>query len=283
MSNTQQWSSSTPGYLIFLVDQSGSMNEAYSEGKSKAEFTALVINRTINEIINTNLAGDKVKNRVFISLIGYGGKGGNSVDEIRSDYLSEFANKPLRTEKIKRKVSDGAGGLLEIEEELPVFIEPIAKGATPMGDAFNMAKQLIEAWNNKYPNNPAPVIINVSDGMPWEGQTKNQEPQKSIRIAKEIMNITTNDGNPLIFNVHIGNSGKEVMFVESIEELQEEQAKFLFEISSVIPESYKKAATKHEFKIKDQSRGFIANAKPLDLIKFINFGSSGGASDLMSK
>lgn len=283
MKNTVQWSSNTPGYLIFLIDQSGSMAEDYAEGKSKAEFTALVINRTINEIINTNLAGDKVKNRVFISLIGYGGKGGNSVENIRSDYLSEFANNPLRIEKIKKKVSDGAGGLLEIEEDLPVFIEPLAKGLTPMGEALRFAKQLIEAWKNKNPNNPAPVIINVTDGSPYEGSNLNEEPQKTIRIAKEIMGIDTNDGHPLIFNVHIGNSGKEVMFAENINELQEEQAKLLFEISSVIPESYKAAALKHEFKVKDQSRGFIANAKPLDLIKFINFGSSGGSSDLMSR
>ncbi|GIV44074.1 MAG: hypothetical protein KatS3mg035_1197 [Bacteroidia bacterium] len=283
MSNTVQWSSSTPGYLIFLIDQSGSMTESYSEGKSKAEFTALVINRTINEIINTNLAGDKVKNRVFISLIGYGGKGGNSVEDIRSDYLSEFANNPLRIEKIKKKVSDGAGGLIDIEEDLPVFIEPVAIGSTPMGEAFNMAKKLIEAWKNKNPNNPAPIIINISDGMPYEGNFNNQEPEKSIRVAKEIMSINTNDGPPLIFNVHIGNSGKEVMFAADINELHEEQAKFLFEISSVIPDSYKAAALKYDFKIKDQSRGFIANAKPLDLIKFINFGSSGANSDLMSR
>lgn len=282
MNNTVQWSSNTPGYLIFLIDQSGSMNEDYTEGKSKAEFTALVINRTINEIINTNLAGDKVKNRVFISLIGYGGKGGNSVEDIRSDYLNEFANKPLRKEKIKKKVSDGAGGLVEIEEELPVFIEPLAKGLTPMGEALKIVKELIEAWKNKNPKNPAPVIINVSDGAPYEGSYQNEEPQKSIRVAKEIMNINTNDGHPLIFNVHIGNSGKEVMFAEDISELQEEQAKFLFEISSVIPNSYKAAALKHEFKVKDQSRGFIANAKPLDLIKFIDFGSSKGY-DLMTR
>lgn len=68
-------------------------------GKNKAEFTSLVINRTINDLIFTNSAGDKIKDRVFISLIGYGGKGGNSVDDIRSDYLSAFADSPLRIEK----------------------------------------------------------------------------------------------------------------------------------------------------------------------------------------
>jgi hypothetical protein len=117
MNNSKQWSSATPGYIIFLVDQSGSMGEDYTGGKNKAEFTALVINRTINDLIFTNSAGDKIKDRVFISIIGYGGQGGNSVDDIRSDYLSAFADSPLRTEKVKKKVSDGAGGLVEIERK----------------------------------------------------------------------------------------------------------------------------------------------------------------------
>ena len=167
--NSKQWSSATPGYIIFLVDQSGSMGEDYTGGKNKAEFTALVINRTINELIFTNSAGDKIKERVFISIIGYGGKGGNSVDDIRSDYLSAFADSPLRVEKIKKKVSDGAGGLVEIEEEMAMYVEPTCprNGLTPMAEALDFAKQLIEGWITKKPDNPAPVIINVSDGMPY--------------------------------------------------------------------------------------------------------------------
>ena len=103
--NSKQWSSATPGYIIFLVDQSGSMKESYTEGKNKAEFTALVINNTINEVVMSCMDGDKIKDRVFISLIGYGGSGGNSVDDIRSDYISSFGNSPIRLEKVRKKIS----------------------------------------------------------------------------------------------------------------------------------------------------------------------------------
>src|SRR5690554_2950541 len=197
MNNSKQWSSATPGYIIFLVDQSGSMGEDYivnpnGNNQNKAEFTALVINRTINDLIFTNSAGDKIKDRVFVSIIGYGGQGGNSVDDIRSDYLSAFADSPLRTEKVKKKVSDGAGGLVEIEEEMAIYLEPTCprNGLTPMGEALDFAKQLIEGWITKKPENPAPVIINVSDGLPYEGNN-GDEPNKTIRIAKELMNIST--------------------------------------------------------------------------------------------
>lgn len=276
-SNSKQWSSATPGYIIFLVDQSGSMSEPYAEGKSKAEYTALVINRTINELINTNMDGDKVKDRVFISIIGYGGKGGNSVDDVRSDYLSTFADNPARIEKLRKKVSDGAGGLIEIDEEMPVFIEPLANGYTPMGDAFGFAKQLIEGWLKKRPENPAPVIINVSDGLPYDGVDEEQEAGKALNTANEIMNVQTTDGNPLIFNAHIGNGLAEAGFEQDESELNDGEAKYLFSISSKIPEAYKAAAKKHDLNVKTNSRGFVSNAKPETLIKFINFGSSAGS------
>lgn len=278
--NSKQWSSATPGYIIFLIDQSGSMGEDYTGGKNKAEFTATVINRTITEIVNTNMDGDKIKDRVFISLIGYGGNGGNSVDDIRSDYLSAFGDNPLRIEKGKQKQLDGNGGFIEIDVDVPIFIEPIANGLTPMGEALNFAKQLIEGWINKKPENPAPVIINISDGLPYEGNN-GDEPNKTIRIAKELMNISTADGNPLVFNVHIGNGGKECGFEENENQLSDEEAKLLFKISSKVPDSYKDAARKHDFKIATESRGFVSNAEPLTLIKFINFGSSGGTDRII--
>ena len=281
MNNSKQWSSATPGYIIFLVDQSGSMKGNYQEGKSKAEFTALVINRTINDLVFTNSAGDKIKDRVFVSIIGYGGSGGNSVDDIRSDYLSAFADQPLRIDTMKRKVSDGAGGLVEINEEMAVYLDPKSpdNGLTPMGEAFEFTKQLIEGWVTKKPENPAPVVINISDGLPYTGGNQADAENKAVQVASEIMHISTKDGNPIIFNVHVGQPPfKECGFEENETQIPEDEAKFLFRISSNVPESYKEAASKHGFSIKPESKGFVSNAGPETLIKFINFGSSGGAA-----
>jgi uncharacterized protein YegL len=279
--NSKQWSSATPGYIIFLVDQSGSMAEPYAEGKNRAEFTALVINRTINELVNTNMDGEKVKDRVFISMIGYGGTSHLSVDDIRSDYLSSFADNPLRIESIKKKVSDGGGGLVEIDEQMPIFIEPITNGLTPMADALTFAKELIEGWLQKKPDNPAPIIINISDGLPFTGSTVEEEMKKAIDVSQEIMNINSADGNPLVFNSHIGDEGDaQCGFEENESEVADEQAKFLFRISSKVPESYKEAAVKQDFKVKSESRGFVSNADPATFISFINFGSSGGSDKI---
>jgi hypothetical protein len=278
MNNSKQWSSATPGYIIFLVDQSGSMKQDYTGGKNKAEFTALVINRTINDLIFSMSAGDVVKDRIFISIIGYGGQGGNSVDDLKSDYISKFADNPLRLEKIKKKVSDGAGGLVEIEEEMAIYLEPTCpeNGLTPMAEALGFAKQLIEGWSSKKPDNPSPIIINISDGMPFTGNNPIEDEAKTIEIANSIKQIKTNDGNPLIFNAHIGTGTPKFEFEENETNL-DNQAKLLFKISSVIPDAFRDNAAKYEFKIGDNSRAFISNADPETFIKFIDFGSKSQA------
>ena len=284
MNNSKQWSSATPGYIIFLVDQSGSMAGDYTNGINKAEFTALVINRTINDLIFTNSAGDKIKDRVFISIIGYGGQGGNSVEDIRSDYLSAFADSPIRIEKLNKKVSDGAGGLVEIEEEMAIYLEPTCpkNGLTPMSEALDFAKQLIEGWISKKNDNPAPVVINISDGLPFTGSNPLEDMDKTVTEATAIMNIHTNDGNPIIFNVHVGQQPfNESKFESSESNISGEEGKFLFKISSKVPETYRDAARKHEFITSEDSRGFVSNASPETLIKFINFGSSGGSDRIV--
>ncbi len=270
--NSKQWSSATPGYIIFLVDQSGSMQEDYPEKENKANFASLVINRTINSLILANMDGETVKDRVFISIIGYGGSSALAVDDIRSEYLSTFADKPLKLEKIKKKVSDGGGGLVEIEEELPIFIEPLANGLTPMADALLFTKELIEGWLQKKPDNPAPIIINISDGLPFTGDTVESEIKKSITIANDIMSINSGDGNPLIYNAHIGDSGTEHKFPSTKTELADEQAQFLFEISSPVPDSHNQSAKKKGIEIKERE----AEEAALLFIEFIEFGSMSG-------
>jgi len=281
--NTKQWSSATPGYIIFLIDQSGSMKETYPVNGNKANFTAMVINRTINELININMDGAVVKDRVYITLIGYGVEDKNPVKELKTAKLSEYANNPLRIENKKQKVSDGNGGLVEIEVKNPIFIEPLAYGWTPMGEALALAKQKIKEWLNQHPEYPAPVVINISDGLPNDGINSSKKSEDAaIQAAREIMTLSCEDGQPILFNAHIGDSKEKCICSASESELPDEQAKFLFKISSIIPDSYKDAAKKQDLNIKLNSKGFVSNAAPETFINFINFGSSGGKRGKMS-
>ena len=75
-----------------------------------------------------------------------------------------------------------------------------------MKGAFEMAKEIIEKWISDKPSNPAPVIINISDGVPYfnhqgEEECKNQ----TIEVVNQIKAIDTADGKVQIFNAMIGN------------------------------------------------------------------------------
>ena len=265
------WTSSTPGYIIFLVDQSSSMNEVYHEKGNKAAFTAMSINRIINEIIICNMSGDKVIDRVFISLLGYGDKGGDSVYEIRSDYLRNFSENPLCTEKGKAKIADCNGGIIEIDIENPIFIEPVSNGFSPMGSALELARRLIMAWMSKKPYSSMPIIINISDGLAYN-KDGTDEKTKVIQEANAIMSLLNSEGeSPLIFNALIGAGYDKHLFCENENELNDERAKFLFKISSKLPESFKISGMKCELSMKSGSRGFISNVDIERFLHLFNF------------
>lgn len=119
-----QWSSATPGLLIILLDQSGSMTNKYDDNMTKSEFASKAVNRVINTLIQRNFDGESPKNRAFISVIGYD----NYVHELCSGYLKDLDAKPIRIDEVMKKQSDGAGGIVEIPYKMPVWVEPNYQG-----------------------------------------------------------------------------------------------------------------------------------------------------------
>ena len=186
--NDKQWSSATPGLLIILLDQSGSMLSAY-EGTTRTAFASLAVNKVIDNIIQKNFDGDAPKNRCFISVIGYN----HNVKELCSGWLKELDENPLRYETLKKKTPDGAGGICEVEVKQPVWVEPITQdGATNMLGALQLAKDLAGKWITDNPDGPAPVIINISDGVPfYDGKDPRDCMKETVLLAKEIMSMST--------------------------------------------------------------------------------------------
>lgn len=281
--NDKQWSSATPGLLIILLDQSGSMMSDY-EGTTRTKFATLAVNKVIDNIIQKNFDGDAPKNRCFISVIGYN----HNVRELCSGWLKDLDANPLRYEKLMKKVikksPDGVGGILEekvdVEVTQPVWVEPIDKdGATNMLGAFQLAKDLVEKWMIDNADGPVPVIINISDGVPYyEGKDPRDCMTETVALANEIKNISNNDGNVLIFNAQIDNVPTTV-FPSERNEISQEAGQFLYDITSEVPESYKAAADKNELPTKEGSKGCIFGADGVQLIQLIDFGSSKGQGD----
>ena len=100
---------SNPGCIVILVDQSWSMSGDYGTG-TKAEVAALAVNRILEELVLAGRAGDTIRDRCHVSVIGYGER----VECVVDDMISEVASSLIEVKKVKRSIPDGAGGIVEV-------------------------------------------------------------------------------------------------------------------------------------------------------------------------
>ena len=163
-------SRANPSCFIFLIDQSGSMVDPISgsEGKRKCDSVSDAINRLLHNLIIKCARGEGVRNFYEVCVIGYGATVAPAFSGPLAGRdlvpLSEVANSPARVEERIKKVSDGAGGVIEQKVKFPVWFEPVAKGITPMGTAIAMASNLLETWVPKHRGSYPPIVINITDG-----------------------------------------------------------------------------------------------------------------------
>lgn len=251
---------SSPGLIMLMLDQSGSMSDS-----NKAQDVAHAVNWLIYEIVLSSRAGEIIKPRCYVGVIGYGA----TVYPIIGGTITEVAANPIRIERIERKVADGAGGLVSIKVDMPIWVEPKAENGTPMGEAFEKAYSLTEKWIQSNPDSFPPIIMNMTDGEP-------NDPSRAKAAAEKVMNLCTSDGKVLIFNAHITGSktSKEIQFPSSTSEITDPYAKFLFDISSEIPPRLLQAAQEVGLVPQPNAKGLVFNATTETLMKLLTFGSS---------
>jgi hypothetical protein len=260
---SKQVGSNSPGLFVILVDQSESMRDDYV-GKKKAEFAALAVNRTIYEILESCMSGEEIKDRCHIAVIGYGAR----TEIIVGGRPSEIKDPPHGFETLKRKVSDGAGGLVEVEQNFPIWVRATYENGTPMTEAFALAAELIQAWISENPTNFPPVVFNITDGQP-------NPPQEAAKAeAQRVASFRTTDGNVLVYNCHIGTGTPELTLPASGASLGEPGAQLLYDMSSVVPQELFPLARNAGLSPEAGSRGFCMNATPETFIKLLSFGST---------
>ena len=253
-----QWGSATPGHLVYLLDFSGSM-----ENDGKIDILLDVLKKTCLELFSN----PKNLSRASISIIGYN----SDVATLFSGNLSELYN----------KFAEGGGRKYSLLDKTKSLAEGGCRPEwqTYTAKAFRWAKTDIEEWIAKQEqdgkNIPAPMVIHVTDGYPYEEErTQEIAMQDALKAAQEIMNITIPDGNPLIFNIHIGDdSSREVLF--PTQRLTEENQQFLYDASSIIPDSMLNAKTKTGLPISSGCRLMASNVQDKgNLANLILFGST---------
>lgn len=271
----QPWGATTPGCVIFLLDQSDSMDRTFGsgrsgEGKMLKDEVATQLNKSLNEIGRRCIKDESVSPRVDVAVIGYGELVGGAIGgalagrELIS--IVDLMEHPLRNDKREKEEMDDTGELFKYEVDFPIWVEAVSGNGTPMDTALEMAHQIAKKWIRSHRESFPPLVINITDGIP------NRDPKPA---AEALRKLRTNDGAVLLFNCHISPiSEGECLYPGPGDSLPPDKyARGLFEMSSEIPAGMRNLAIKLGVKrnMKKGDRGFVFNTDASGVMKMIEF------------
>jgi len=272
-----------PTAFLFLIDQSGSMDERTTyrgQSLSKAAAVAQIINQTLLELVLRCQKGDEIRHYYDIALIGYGGFSDDKADLLWSDAMkgktflspAELASATVRVEEIPTQRTI-RGKVLSVTEKRPIWLNPVHRYRTPMRSAIKLAESLVQQWlatqdgKDVYP----PTVINITDGVATDATT-----DELLACCDQLKSLHTTDGHVLLMNIHVSDEkGKTVLFPSKAAELGTDQyARLLYDMSSEMPAPYH-ADIAALFGLDQRTTyvGMCSNADMDVLVKFMNIGT----------
>jgi len=264
-------SRSNPAAFLFLIDQSGSMSDKLPSERTKAQFVADVFNRTLATLITRCTKAEGTRDYFDIGVIGYSSNGicnalhGQLIASLLNS-ISAIEAAPLRIEDRRRKVDDGAGGIVEQSILFPVWLEPLAAGGTPMCEAIRQAAEALVTWCDRHPNSYPPTVLHITDGESTDGDPE--------MLAQQLQQIHTGDGGVLVFNLHVSAASTDaIKFPASDGLLPDAFAKLLFRMSSHLPPHLVQVVQDKGYPVGLESRGFMFNADAPEIADFFDIGT----------
>ena len=220
--------SKTPALIIYLLDCSTSMGEAL-DGASKMDHVNQAIEKVLVRMVQRSTKGEVVAPRYRLAMIAY------------SDRATDVLNgiKPI---------SD------VVRQGTPGFT---AQGMTDTAGAFQVARDMLRQELPKLAGHPAPMVCHLTDG-----QFNGSDPEP---IAREIMQMSNDDGNVLVENIFLGSNltRQPISNIETWEgitdegDLADDYAKKLLRISSPLPATYASVIQELGYGLRADSRMLI--------------------------
>lgn len=274
MSYQAEISRDNPSCFLFLIDQSASMEDEISLGEEVQQLASGVadsINRWLQELSIKCAKSEGIRDYYNVGVIGYGKDVGPSFVGPIADRelipISEIADNPARLDERTKKISDGAGGLLEQSVRIPVWFDPVSEGGTPMCRAATEARRVLGDWIAAHPDSFPPIVIHITDGESTDGNPTDH--------LNTLTSLSTSDGNVMLFNIHLSANpnATPVSFSDSPDDLPDAYSKMLFETSSPLTPAMRGLAKEHGFETSDSSRCFVLNADLVLLVQAIDIGT----------
>lgn len=277
---TSQITRNTPTAFIFLIDQSVSMRRPTTfngEQMPMSEAVARIVNNQINELVLRCIKTNEVRHYYDIAAIGYSTNAYSAWngelegrDFVTPQELKEHPFKVITTKKETRT----RRGVVVKEVQKTQWLEARHDGSwTHVHEAFARAKSLLEQWMKEHHDKDCypPTIINITDGV-FNGTTR----ENVLQLSNELKSMFTNDGNVLLFNIHIVPNGDDfVVFPISKTEVNgDKYGELLYEMSSLLPIRYNQPISKIR---KDNSNkrhvAMAVNADMSTLIQLMDIGT----------
>ena len=285
----QPWSRQYRGLLVFLLDQSASMQDKRMIG-GKTYTNGQMATATLNDLIYTIIKNTPVdpvtaqlKDYCDILVLGYGDQivplvhAGNGLPIS----ISEIAIHPRGENTVLAERFDSASNrVVQIKEKRPYWIVEQSEGRyTEMALALQATFRAVQTWLGIEPHMDSfpPIIINISDGA----HNGTGDP---VVEARKICNLYTNDGYVLLFNCHLTSHGQQrIVFPKTEQEVssqitdpkEQKWAVQLFNMSSLIPRTMVQNAQEvRRVGLEYGTHGFLYNASPGDLMEFLTWGTN---------
>jgi len=275
---TQEISRQNKACFLFLLDQSFSMEEPLgSSPRRKCDELSSAINGWLQNMAIRASGDEGIKDWMDVGVLGYRtDRNANPIIEsaLRGPLagqtlvsITEIGAHPARIDTRTQRIPDEeTGEILEFPCEVPVWVDPVAEGGTPMCHMLYRAHELLSAWLAKHPRSFPPIVVHISDGESQDGDP--------IPYANAVKRLATEDGNVLLFNCHLSVTAAEpFLFPASSEGLPDELAKVLFNMSSRLPEPFVRLAVAEGLPLQSGARGMAFNADMVCLIQFLNMGT----------
>ncbi|PJN55940.1 hypothetical protein PAEVO_26630 [Paenibacillus sp. GM2FR] len=221
MNYTIQASQRTPALIIYLIDISASMN-MLMEDRRRIDVVYEALSLAIRQMVFRSTKGNRLTPRYRIAILAYSDDVYDLLNGIKGiDEIAAIGSLPDLTPK---RFSDSA-------------------------KAFLQAEKILQSEIPNMQDCPAPLVCHMTDGV-----ATGEDPEP---IARRIMNMSVPDGNVLVENIFISDH----LMNQPISEprrwkgiltdtsLEDEHARKLKMMSSVLPESYREMLLEADYQL----------------------------------
>ena len=275
---TQEISRQNKACFLFLLDQSFSMEEPLGNSPNrKCDELVTAINGWLQNMAIRASGDEGIKDWMDVGVFGYR-TDRNATPIIESALLgalagrtfvsiSEIGTHPARIDTRNQFIPDEqTGEMIEVPCEVPVWVDPVTEGGTPMCHMLYHAHRMLAEWIAQHPRSFPPIVVHITDGESQDGDP--------IPYAEAVKKLATEDGNVLLLNCHLSMTAADpFMFPSSEQGLPDELARVLFHMSSMLPDPFVRHAVMEGFQLQPGARGMAFNADMVCLIQFLNMGT----------